>query len=173
MPIPIPKKRIVPIPKGDAGTTATVKYMARCIRQGSTSPQIRSMAVSLALHQKTDVDKAKVVFDFVRSRMRYIRDNTFMETVSTPALHLKTFVQAGYAAGDCDDHVVLLGALLTSIGYPVRIVTVRVAKGYGPFQHVYLETLIRGTWIPMDATNKRMPMGWAVPTPTRIRKYSI
>lgn len=173
MPVPVPNARITKIPTGDAGTTETVKYMARCIRQGAASPQIRSMAVSLAMHQKNDVSKARVLFDFVRSRMRYVKDNFFMETVGTAGLHLRTFISSGFAAGDCDDHVVLLGSLLTSIGYPVRIVTVRASRGAGPFEHVYLETLIRGTWIPMDATNKRMPMGWAVPNPTRIRRYYL
>lgn len=173
MPVPVPNARIVQIPKGDAGTAATVRYMARMIRQGSTSPQIRSMAVSLAMHRKTDVEKARSLFDFIRSRMRYVRDNVFMETVSSPGLHLRTFVKAGHAAGDCDDHVVMLGSLLSSVGYPVRIVTVRARPGGGPFDHVYLETLIRGAWIPMDATNKRMPMGWAVPNPSRIKKWGV
>jgi transglutaminase-like putative cysteine protease len=147
--------------------------MGRLIRKGSTSPQIRSTAVSLAMQQKTDIDKIRNVFNFVKSRMRYIRDNAFMETVASSDFHLKSFVQSGYAAGDCDDHVVLLGSLLTSIGYPVRIVTVRVRPGYGAFDHVYLEVLIRGTWIPLDATNKRMPLGWAVPKPSRIKKWII
>ena len=173
MPVPVANTRVVQIPVGDAGTAATVGYMARCIRQGSTSPQVRSMAVSVAMHYKSDVDKAKAVFNFVRSRMRYVRDNALMETVQTADLQVRNFVQSGFANGDCDDHVVLLGAMLVSIGYPVRIVTVRVRPGMGSFDHVYLEALIRGTWVPMDATNKRMPMGWSVPRPSRIKKWGI
>lgn len=173
MPVPAGNATIIKIPTGDAGTAETVRLMARCIRQGSTSPHIRSMAVSVAMHYKNDVDKARAVFNFIKSRMRYVRDNALMETLSTADLQVRNFVQSGFASGDCDDHVILLGSLLVSIGYPVRIVTVRVRPGFGSFDHVYLEALIRGTWIPMDGTNKRMPMGWAVPNPSRIKKWSI
>lgn len=173
MSVPVGSKTIVRTPGGDAGTAATVNYMGRLIRQGSTSPHIRSMAVSVVLHYKTDIEKARAIFQTIQSRMRYVRDNATMETLSSADLQVRNFVSSGFANGDCDDHVILLGSLLVSIGYPVRIVTVRVRSGFGPFDHVYLEALVRGVWIPMDATNKRMPMGWAVARPSRIERWRI
>lgn len=173
MPIPVPNVRTIRIPKGDAGTFQTVRLMSQLIRKGSKLPSIRSMAVSIAMQHPNDFEKAKALFSFVRSRMNYVRDNLYNETLSDPDYQIRCFVESGYAAGDCDDHTIFLGSLLTSIGIPVRIVTVRVAPGFGPFDHVYLEALIRGSWIPMDATNKSKNFGWMVPKPSRIRKFSV
>jgi transglutaminase-like putative cysteine protease len=64
-------------------------------------------------------------------------------------------------AGDCDDMAILLGAMLQSIGHPVRL----VLTGPDPLRpqlltHVYLEVNQKGHWIPLDATMPHPP-GWA------------
>jgi hypothetical protein len=63
-------------------------------------------------------------------------------------------------AGDCDDMVILLGALLQSVGHPVRLVLC------GPdsrrprlLSHIYLEVLHQDLWLPLDATMAHS-MGW-------------
>lgn len=53
--------------------------------------------------------------------------------------------------GDCDDKVVLAGAALLWLGYPVRIVTASY-NADGQMQHTYLELYANGRWYPFDAT---------------------
>lgn len=173
MPVPFAAVRTVPIPKGDEGTVKTVQYMARMIREGSKDPSIRQTAISIVLHWPNDVEKVDALYRFVQSRMSYVRDCAYSEALMTANGHVRQFLQAGQSAGDCDDHVIFLGSLIASIGYPIRIVVIRGKPGDGPFDHVYLETLLRGTWVSLDATAKNKPLGWRVPNPSRIRKYNV
>ena len=61
-------------------------------------------------------------------------------------------------AGDCDDMTILLGALVKSVGHPVRVVlTGPDSRRPGLFSHIYLEARHHDQWIPLDAT---MPYAW-------------
>jgi transglutaminase-like putative cysteine protease len=60
--------------------------------------------------------------------------------------------------GDCDDQAVLIGALLTSIGHPVRFVAVGFRPGQ--FAHVYAETPIGPNWVAVETT-ENWPVGRA------------
>jgi len=109
------------------------------------------------LPQKDYLGEARALFQFVRDRIRYIREP--IEGLQTPEATLQM------RSGDCDDKVILLGALLTATGAPVRF----VAGGYAPdqFSHVWLRASVAGRWVPMDPTEPR-PMGWEPPLPFRI-----
>jgi hypothetical protein len=93
---------------------------------------------------------------FVRDSIRYVGDVYGMETVQTPQATLEV------GAGDCDDKSALLASLLLSIGHPVRYVLART-KPQDPtsFSHVYVETPIRGRWVPLETIVPGKPMGWA------------
>ena len=158
------------MPTGDAGTARTVGAMRQLIHQGSKTPAIREMAANIAMHQSTDQGKIGAIFDFVRTKMKYVRDPLHQEMVAGAPYHMESMGQLGYARGDCDDHTVLLGAMLESVGYPTRITTARIKPGNGSFDHVYLEVNDRTGWIPLDASNKRREAGEAPPS-NRIRRW--
>lgn len=172
MPIPIPISTVYKIPSGDRGTDATVAAMRSYIRRGSLDPEIRNLAVALTYNLENSLEKATAIFNFVQSRMAYVRDNLFVETLQSPKFMAASFLHAGLAFGDCDDHAIFLGSLLVSIGFPVKIVTVRVKPGAGGFDHVYLKTFVDNIWIGLDATNKNKPAGWAVPY-KKIKEYRV
>lgn len=113
--------------------------------------------ITNTLPQKDYVGEARALFRFVRDRIRYIREP--IEGLQTPEATLQM------RAGDCDDKVILLGALLVATGAHVKL----VAGGYSPrqFSHVWLRALVRGHWIPMDPTEPR-PMGWEPPLPHKL-----
>lgn len=144
------------IPEGRDGTLATLKIMRQLVRAGKTSLPIRSLAVQLTNgnRQKDWMAEVKSLHAFVRDNIRYVKDIRDVETVHDPETVLKI------GAGDCDDKSVLLAALLESIGHPTRF----VAIGFQPddFSHVYLETLIGKSWIPLETTEP-VEVGWAAP----------
>ena len=127
--------------------------MRRFAMEGKKTPAIREAAFFLTrnLKQKDYESEAYELGAFVRDGIRYTKDVTNVETLQTPIKTLE------YKAGDCDDKVTLLSALLESIGHPTRF----VAMGFSPdrFSHVYLETKIKNEWIPIETTEP-VEMGW-------------
>jgi transglutaminase-like putative cysteine protease len=168
--IPPPVRRTMPIPSGDKGTAKTVAEMRRLIRDGSKQPKVRELAASIAMHHPDDRGKISSIFSFVQSKMRYVRDPLHQEMLGGTDYHIDTMGSEGAMRGDCDDHTIMLGAMLESVGYPTRITTVRVKPGGTSYDHVYLEAFDRRGWIPLDAANKKKPAGEAPPA-RRIRRW--
>ena len=73
-----------------------------------TDMQIRELAVQLVRRAppKDWQREIEALFNFVRNNVRYVRDIHAVETVQTPAKTLE------FRAGDCDDMVTLLAAML-------------------------------------------------------------
>lgn len=143
------------IPDGREGVRETLRVMREFIQRGKVNPTIRALAVDLTNHlpQKDFTGEVKALHEFVRDRIRYVRDTDGVDT-----LHFaQTVLEQG--AGDCDDKVILLASLLESIGHPTRSVAIALRPGL--FSHVYLETRPRGMarWIPLETTEP-VPMGW-------------
>ena len=172
MPLPRPQVTVTDLPRGDAGTFKTVAAMADMIRKGSRHPAVRSLAVSIVYPYKSDLEKAEKLFSYVQRNVNYVRDSALTEMVHSAQYQVSAYHSNGFYHGDCDDHTVLLGSMLLSVGYPVRIVVIRVGRTPGPFNHVYLEALVGTRWIPMDATKKDSPMGWAAPA-IRMQRIQI
>lgn len=143
------------IPSGVSGTRATLKTMARLVKQYRTDPTIRNCAADMVQHLPgmSFYSEAKTLFEFVRNRVRYLQDVNDVETIQAPDVTLQL------RRGDCDDQVTLLGALLESIGHPVRF----IAIGYtypSEFEHVFLETRIGDVWEGCDTTVPEAAFGW-------------
>lgn len=154
------------IPQGKAGVIATLKIMRDFIRTGKKSMPVRLLALDLVsdLPQKDFPGEASSLFYFVRDRIRYVRDVDGVETLQTPDKTLQ------FRGGDCDDKTILLGALLQSIGHPVRLVAVGFSPGV--FSHVYLETKIGAKWVPLETTEPQ-EFGWAPPNPRERLVMSV
>jgi len=165
-----PSRIVTKLPAGDAGTAKTVGWMRRLITQGSKSLPIRETAANLAMRHATDQGKIGAIFGFVRNKMKYVRDPLHQEMLAGADYHYSTMGVEGYARGDCDDHTIMLGAMLESIGYPTRITTARMRPGNGSFDHVYLEVNDRTGWIPLDASNKKREAGEPPPA-NRLRRW--
>jgi hypothetical protein len=146
---------IMGIPSGREGVRTTLRLMRQLTRDGKKNPAVRAMAVQLTrtLPQKDFLSEIKKLYEFVRDRIRYVRDTRQVETLHTPEIVLQT------GQGDCDDKSVLLASLLESIGHPTRFVA--VAKEPGKFCHVFLQTRPIGTkkWISLETTEPVL-MGW-------------
>lgn len=133
--------------------------MQALIRHGVKDFYVRQKAIDILFEKgvrpKDYLGEIKALFEWVQRNVRYTKDAFRLEILHTARRMLEL------RAGDCDDMSILLGAMLESIGHPVRLVIV------GPdllrpdlFTHVYLEVYHQGRWIPLDATMHH-PMGWA------------
>jgi hypothetical protein len=155
------------IPKGFAGTQQTVGRIRELIRAGAKDFYVRQKAIDILLahrvRPKDYLGEIKALFEWVQHHVRYTKDPFRVEVLHTAPRML------ALRAGDCDDMTILLGAMLESIGHPVRL----VLTGPDPlrprfFSHIYLEVQHKGRWIPLDPT-MRFPMGWAPRTWTKTR----
>lgn len=147
---------------GISGAVQTVRYIRRLIHQGRRDPYVRQVAMSIvrSVPEKDYLGEITALGNFVRQKIRYVKDPHGVETLTEPrALLLK------YRMGDCDDHVILLGALLQAIGHPVQLVIGGFAPSIEEYTHIWLRTHIHGRgWIPMDPIAKNRPViGWEPP----------
>src|SRR5512132_1419119 len=147
------------IPKGHAGTRKTVQAMQGLIREGAKNFYLRQKAIDILLSRnirpKDYLGEIKALFDWVQQNIRYTKDPFRLEVLHSARRMLQL------RAGDCDDMAILLGAMVESVGHPVRL----VLTGPDPlrpdlFTHVYLEAFHKGQWIPLDPTMPH-PAGWA------------
>ncbi len=143
-------------PEGRAGAIHTARLMRQMVQASRVDPVIIAAAQSIVgLQPPHDFNReALTLFDYVRSRVRYIRDVNEVETLTMPVHVLERM------CGDCDDKATLLASLLEAIGFPTRF----VLAGYtgSQFEHVYLQVLVDGEWISADPTID-VPFGWEAP----------
>jgi transglutaminase-like putative cysteine protease len=139
-----------------SATAGTLNVMRDIVRAYKTHPDIRQKATDLTryLESKDWTGEVRALWEFVKNQVRYVRDIAGVETVYTPDVTLQQM------SGDCDDKAVLLSSLLQAIGHPVRLVAVGFQPG--DFSHVYPETLIGQTWVPLETTEP-VNMGWSPP----------
>lgn len=157
-PLSFPNINLSYIPKGYQGTQKTLQQIKLLIRIGAKNFYVRQKAIDILLAKnippKNYLGEIKALFQWVQQNIRYTKDPFRVEMLHSALRMLQL------RAGDCDDMTILLGAMLESIGHPVRL----VLTGSDPnrpqlFTHIYLQVNYRGRWISLDAT---MPyaMGW-------------
>jgi Transglutaminase-like superfamily len=154
-----PKIELQKIPSGYRGTLKTLEHIIELIKKGAKDFHVRQTAIDILLQRgvraKDYLGEIKALFEWVQQKVRYTKDTFRVEVLHSARRMLEL------RAGDCDDMSILLGAMLESIGHPVRL----LLSGPDPlkqdlFTHIYLEVFHKGRWIPLDATMP-YPMGWA------------
>ena len=143
----------------------TAAHVGRLIRDGAGDFYVRQKAIDILMGRgvpaKDYLGEIDALFRWVQRHVRYTKDPFRIEVLHSARRMLEL------KAGDCDDMTIVLGALIKSIGHPVRIVlTGPDALRPDLFSHIYLEARHHDQWIPLDAT---MPygMGWSPRTPVR------
>lgn len=149
---------LVQTPDGRAGAVQTMRTMREMVNAAKVNPQIIAAAQSLvsALPPHDFDAEARTLFDYVAKRIRYVRDVANVETLTTPEYVLSR------KCGDCDDKVMLLAALLESIGALTRFVIAGYSDNQN-FEHVYLQVLIDNEWKTLDPSVNGAAFGWEPP----------
>lgn len=77
---------------------------------------------------------------------------------------------------NCDDFAIVFGALLMSVGYPVKLRVVQ-AKGKDTWSHIYVLAGIPPSsdgpteWFPLDGAVETKPAGWQAPGAEEAFRY--
>jgi len=132
------------------------REMSRMLKEGSIDPSVRQLAETAI--QKDPQDHVSSVFDFVRDTFPYIPDPNDTELFIHPRKIAEDYFSGKVRSGDCDDHSLLVSAMLSSIGYRVRIslIAIETYELDHAVAQVYLEGL---GWVNVDTTMDR-PLGW-------------
>jgi transglutaminase-like putative cysteine protease len=141
------------LPDGEAGTHATLEFMASLVRQYKKTMPIRERALAVVSGvggHKNYAGWAAALTNYVKAQIQYVPDVRDVETLQTPIATLQI------GQGDCDDQATLLSALLESIGFTTRFVAVKL-NPFGPYEHVVTEAQINGQWVPLETTEPWQP----------------
>lgn len=150
------------IAEGKRGTIQTLQMMAKLAIAGSKDLDIRDTATELVqgLDQKDFFGETCVLTEFVRDKIRYVRDIRDVETIHYAPTILNK------ARGDCDDKAILLSALLLSIGHHPRFVAAAIRPD--EYFHVWVQDLLNGNWLDLETTEP-IQCGDRVPLPPGAR----
>jgi transglutaminase-like putative cysteine protease len=150
----------IPIDEQRPDAHTIIAALQLVVDQFGRDPRVRQAALSLLSSRvNNDPGNIRVLHRWVVNHMTYMADPDGAELVQTPLVLLRQIENKGRAYGDCDDHVVLLGSMLVSIGVPARVAGVKL--GNSPvFNHVVVEVPVNGSWKVLDpcAKNTATPL---------------
>ncbi len=161
---------------GDVGITFTVNSMIHAVNFAlSTEPAIRDRAERLVegCPERAEMCEVGKIFAFVMSHFRYLPDPRPFELLKSPEVVDSEINTRGTFQGDCDDATMYLCALLSSIGYGMKICVINVNGMGDDYRHVYPKVFIKATrtWVTLEATARNYPMGWEPPNGGRYREF--
>lgn len=161
---------------------AALRKIIHLVEKGSYDPDVRRVALQITedCRGKDDLCELQAIFDavkhgtdavpFLRNGLKYVADPRAADFY-TGARRILSECSKGACAGDCDDHTILVGSLLASLGYKVG------ARAWGPdksrpiYTHVYCIVAVpkKGPWPRgytghgMDTTVSQSKVGWEPP----------
>jgi transglutaminase-like putative cysteine protease len=162
---------------GDNGITQTANAIRQAVFyaiRNSPSVRLRAELLTSGLPARDEYSEVNAVFSWVLRHYRYLRDPRGLELVKSPEVSDKEISERGAFQGDCDDVAAYLAALLSAIGYRVKLVVMSVPNRDGAFRHIYIKVFLpkQKRWLPLEATAPQKPAGWSAPS-DRIREYPL
>jgi transglutaminase-like putative cysteine protease len=152
----------VKLTDSNKATYESVEVIKRLIEEGKKDYVIRRLAEKIIQYipPKDYAQEVRSIYSFITKRLRYTKDINRVETVHRARDLLRWHLKAA----DCDDFVILTGALLESIGHPVRIVIIGSnPKNKEDYSHIYLHVKVKDKWISLDGSVPGAKMGWEAP----------
>jgi len=136
-------------------------YQGSARPQAEPTPQIRALAAELTVGATTEREKVQRLYHWVSRHIRYVALN--IDVGGFVPRSAQAVLEHRY--GDCKDHVVLLEALLRSVGIessPALVnsgVAMKVPELaiFSPFNHVIVH--VTGLDLYLDSTSRFAPMG--------------
>ena len=172
----IKTSKIVPV----RDIAARVAFIKTRIKEDSLKPAVREKALAVLTRKCSTVSggkkwcvepkdqEAEVTALFRATQdvnsdvaLRYTRDHVEVDQfhAADKLIRLK--------GGDCDDGVILLGAMLRAVGYPIKLRVIQDTKS-ASWSHIYLLVGLPAQnpskWIPLDwSVYPFKPAGWEAP----------
>ena len=155
----------------EARFKSVVKYLKELIEDGLRDEYVRQKAVSIVnqagVKGHDELGEIRAIVKWVQNNVVYRKDPLDVEYFMTARRILKD-VELGRSAADCDDFVIVAGALLGSIGYPSGALIVD-SNADGVFNHVMLITRTTSPskqfgakWIPCELIFPSFKLGRSV-----------
>lgn len=149
-----------------------VALIVDCIEDGMRDQFVRQKALSIigsrGVAGHDEINEIRAITQWVKANLRYVKEPVGVEIFHTARRLIKD-IEQGKGNGDCDDFVILAGALLGSVGYPVGALIVD-SSGNGVYNHVMLVTKtftktkeFGNDWIPIELIYPDFEMGQSVP----------
>ena len=149
-----------------------VRILTDLIEDGMRDDFVRQKAVQIinqaGVKGHDEIGEIRAITKWVQRNVHYVKDPHGVEFFFTARRQLKD-IATGKHSGDCDDFVILGGALLGSIGYPVGALIVD-SNNDGIFNHVMLVTKtfsptkqFGDRWIPIELIYPQFEIGESVP----------
>jgi hypothetical protein len=166
------------VPDGKASIWASLQRVAEIIRDHNPSVAdfAEHLEEAILAHDPTLTHEeiAAVVFEWVKAHMHYV-DDIHVDPINAPGYDitdelkhpdvlLGEIARQGFATGDCDDYVILLGSLYHDRGYGITLVNV-VQRGTEQ-EHVYLRVATPDGVFAADGIVDE-PFGWELPEEDR------
>ncbi len=143
---------------GLAGIWQTMYLMRELVYRSKHNRLIKNTSVSLIknLSPLDYLRQVKAVFDFIKSKMKYVKDYFQVEEIQSPQRILKSIQEYGYAYGDCDDMAIISASMLYALGFRLKFVV--IATKPRNYNHIRSEVFINGNWIPLELSSS-LPFG--------------
>lgn len=175
----------------EAGTQErSLIMLAELAQRASVHPDVRMTAMKVLGHDayggadrcgaRDDLCELQAIFDTIKKGdqsvapfaqgFKYVADPRFADYFASPADTIRNCLK-GACGGDCDDHCLLMMAMLASIGWKVGA-RAWGRKNAGGFSHVYAVVAFpkrpdeKGRFdrvIAMDTTVEESVVGWEPP----------
>lgn len=145
--------------------------MKKVARIRSGDPLLRKLALNIlaqtGIKSHHFKDEALAIGDFVKAKVRYVRDPENIEYLQDPKDLIK-HIQEGTAQGDCDDMALLCATLLLAVGHQPSYRAVRYEQAFGNFNHIYVVDYEKNPYgkqerIVLDCILKDREIGTEVP----------
>lgn len=144
---------------GESDAAQIIEYLGRFALEYGKSPCVIRFARCLigGITENNAVGhQFDIVGNFVLDHVTYVADPRGAEYVRSPLRLIKEYQCRGYGQGDCDDMTLFAASLLNALGFPVKIVAVKI-NGSSNYNHVLLQAMVAGEWKWFDGCNKDNP----------------
>lgn len=141
--------------------------MKKVARIRSGDPLLRRLALNILQQYGVPshhfVDEAVAIGDYVKNKVRYVRDPDNIEYLVDPVDMVKN-IQDNVAQGDCDDMALITATLLLAIGHQPSFRAVRYEQAFGNYNHIYVIDYEKNPYGPeqrivLDCILKNQPIG--------------
>lgn len=159
-----------------ASQKTALEHIGNLVEKSSVHPLIRETALKLVsdCEDRDDMCEVEAIFEAVKygnpnvpalkSGLKYVADPRWADHFTAPPRLLEQLAR-GINGGDCDDHTMLIGALLAALGFRVG------ARAWGRqknnYSHVYAVVGFPKRnptqEIGLDSTVKESFVGWEPP----------
>lgn len=145
-----------------AGLRDTIHILKTAVNRFDHDPTVRSAAqrITAAIPNHDDTGQIAAIYHWLLTYVAFRKDPSQKELIESPAKILRK-VESGQPVGiDCDDFVVLAGALLQALGHDVRF-AIEGTQQAGIFEHIHLEVYDEsaGQWYAFDPALSNAPLG--------------